>query len=754
MIAVLTVPLYAEKYYVSPSGSNANGTSWATAWSELGNINWNVLQPGDTIYLDGGATQMEYYPSYENQFVIGKSGAQGSPISIKLSDEPGRNGKVIIYGDRPIPLPYIYQPEGSYGYTRPRPTWNKLWGINLSGNSWIVIDGRKWSGITIARTDGGIDVWSDNVLVRNVEIYDTGFPIEDKDGHVGTVSPSSDPGAVGICGTNLTFERMIIHDNGEDAFRPGPVYNFKIKQSRMYIARMMPDGSNTFNYVNHCDGIQLYAGGENGPVLMEDCIFGPGLMQGLQLGGGQGMATHADNVTISNTLFFRNLHNIAAVDGTNPAGWNIENVTSVNSPGHCMILDGTGHVVKDSVLWKGDFYCSDQQPAVSGNYYNSVATVRTIGTQVSDLMFVNAGADDYALQQASPAYGKGSRVTSVARFFELFSNEGSDSAGVIQLSASSYSIWEASGNAVITVTRLGGSSGAVGIQYTTGNGTAQAGSDYTAKSGTLNWTDGESAGKTFTIAIINDSNIENSETVSLTLSNATGGAVLGSPGTAALTIVNDDVVSTDSSAPSRISAVRDGTGTDIDSISPGTELSANWNESTDSESGIKKYWYAIGTTAGATNVLGWTDNGVATSVTRTGLSLTAGTTYYFTVKAENGVSLQGTTANSDGQCYINTTGGRNELPKEKIIVKHQNLLRLSDFSNVRFQVTGTEGGSELRIYTLTGKLVRALTIGSGVGETNWDLLNEQGENIKPGIYLYTIADSFGNKKTGKLVISR
>ena len=112
--------------------------------------------------------------------------------------------------------------------------------------------------------------------------------------------------------------------------------------------------------------------------------------------------------------------------------------------------------------------------------------------------------------------------------------------GTLQFSLASFTVNENGGSALITVTRSGGSSGAVGVIYATGNGTAIAGSDYTAVSGTLSWPDGDTSNKTFSIPIINDSSYEGDETVNLMLSNPTGGTTLGSQSTAVLTIVEDD----------------------------------------------------------------------------------------------------------------------------------------------------------------------------------------------------------------------
>lgn len=93
--------------------------------------------------------------------------------------------------------------------------------------------------------------------------------------------------------------------------------------------------------------------------------------------------------------------------------------------------------------------------------------------------------------------------------------------------------------------------------------------------------------------------------------------------------------------------VNDGTSSDLDATTSLNTLSANWTASNDPNSGITKYWYAIGTTAGATNIVTWTDNSLNTSITKSGLSLTQGQTYYFSIKSVNGAGLT-SICNSDG----------------------------------------------------------------------------------------------------------
>ena len=81
------------------------------------------------------------------------------------------------------------------------------------------------------------------------------------------------------------------------------------------------------------------------------------------------------------------------------------------------------------------------------------------------------------------------------------------------------------------------SAGAVTVDYATADGTATAGADYTATSGTLTFAAGETA-KTVSVPVLDDAIDEGSETFTLTLSNATGARI--ADGEATGTIANDD----------------------------------------------------------------------------------------------------------------------------------------------------------------------------------------------------------------------
>ena len=109
-----------------------------------------------------------------------------------------------------------------------------------------------------------------------------------------------------------------------------------------------------------------------------------------------------------------------------------------------------------------------------------------------------------------------------------------------------------------TVSMSAASPLAVSVAYATANGTATAGSDYTASSGSLSFAAGET-NKTITINLLNDSLNESDETFSLSLSAPTN-ATLGSP-SSVITTLTDTLVATSSTVlPTGIENLRlDGT---------------------------------------------------------------------------------------------------------------------------------------------------------------------------------------------------
>ena len=116
---------------------------------------------------------------------------------------------------------------------------------------------------------------------------------------------------------------------------------------------------------------------------------------------------------------------------------------------------------------------------------------------------------------------------------------GQTANATIAFSDSIYYEFEDRGPATIKVTRSGITNTAVTVRYATGKGLATAGVDYTAQSGTLSFASGETT-KTFSIPFHDDGTPEGSETVEITLSNPSGGAVLGPLATARLYIQDNE----------------------------------------------------------------------------------------------------------------------------------------------------------------------------------------------------------------------
>jgi sugar lactone lactonase YvrE len=112
--------------------------------------------------------------------------------------------------------------------------------------------------------------------------------------------------------------------------------------------------------------------------------------------------------------------------------------------------------------------------------------------------------------------------------------------GQIQFSAAAYSAFEDQGTLTITATRTGGANGATSLTYTTEDGTAVAGKDYTQAGGVLSWADGDAAPKTFAVPIIDRGLATGSVNFSVTFAILSGVATLGMPSSAIVTITDND----------------------------------------------------------------------------------------------------------------------------------------------------------------------------------------------------------------------
>ena len=111
-----------------------------------------------------------------------------------------------------------------------------------------------------------------------------------------------------------------------------------------------------------------------------------------------------------------------------------------------------------------------------------------------------------------------------------------DAGGVIKFSSATYSSLEGT-NAIIKVFRTGGVASGVTVHLESSAGTATAGVDYTQVSTNLVFAAGET-NKTVNLPVAMDALVDTGETVNLTLTEASGGATLGEPNTAVLTLTD------------------------------------------------------------------------------------------------------------------------------------------------------------------------------------------------------------------------
>src|SRR6266568_5542059 len=304
-----------KNWYISKSGNNTIGDSWTNAWTDTTTINWNTVKPGDTLIIDGGTSTCsvspyDFQPSSPNPgvtcgqrysaFTIGQNN-----ITIERATTQGQNGTVTIDGGRDTPLPYCEQSS----YSTPN---GAAIGIDFANYLGVTIDGMSRSGIIIRGTQNGVRMGSGSGnTLRNIELFDNGYPTTHSFGY------NSDGNNILMGGQNNTYDRLLIHDGGQDQFHSDSSgyseAGSKIINSWMGAMRENPlfpgepfndiqaSGSNPG--CTHADGIQIFAPGTTmSGLTIDHDVFGPGVNQGVYPSD-SGTGTTFNNVTVTNTLF-------------------------------------------------------------------------------------------------------------------------------------------------------------------------------------------------------------------------------------------------------------------------------------------------------------------------------------------------------------------------------------------------------------------------------------------------------------------
>tara|TARA_Y100000748_G_scaffold231303_1_gene195320 strand:- start:319 stop:639 length:321 start_codon:yes stop_codon:yes gene_type:complete len=78
----------------------------------------------------------------------------------------------------------------------------------------------------------------------------------------------------------------------------------------------------------------------------------------------------------------------------------------------------------------------------------------------------------------------------------------------------------------------------------------------------------------------------------------------------------------------------------------------------------------------------------------------------------------------------------------------------STFTDGKLHFEGLPSTCVIKIYTVTGKLVKTIARnGNSAGLEEWDVRNDNGDKIAPGLYIYHIKAG-ANEFTGKFSVVR
>jgi len=239
--------------------------------------------------------------------------------------------------------------------------------------------------------------------------------------------------------------------------------------------------------------------------------------------GGLGIDLGADGVTSNDTTDTDTGANLLQ---------NFPVLTSVQSSGGSTTIQGSLKSTP-STKFQIDFYSNaGLDPSGNGEgalFFNT--------TEVT----TNGNGDATISVTFSNALPAGRAITATAtdpngNTSEFSAGDESAAGGSVHFTLANFQVIEDIGLATITVQRSGGSAGNLSVDYATEDGSAIAGQDYTATSGTLNFGNGETS-KTFQIPITDDGIPESSETVRVTLRTSAVES-LGSPDTMVIFILD------------------------------------------------------------------------------------------------------------------------------------------------------------------------------------------------------------------------
>jgi hypothetical protein len=524
-LALLASSVHAANWHVLQGGSG-NGTTWSSPFGTLAAAETAAAR-GDTIYVGDG--------SYSS-VTLNTANSGTTTITIRKATEAehgSATGWSSAHGDGIATLGTLTINSAYWvidGVTRAS--------VSAGHGFYISAPGTGSKGITFG--SGG-----NNCTIRYVEI----------EGNGGDGDGSGNDGIYDAAGAdNVTISYCSVHDTGRTSGLLRGTTGWIIEYS--YFARnesvsaehseswsIGVSNNITFRYniFEECDGTGL--------IVVLDETTGP-----------TGALIHGNTIidgTFSNGM-------ITTDTGSAWSGLRVYNNTIHNSTNASVDPDNGSDNFAQNNIWHGGSVSFGNTTHNYNWFYPASGTGgdqgEANGVLGSGDPFVDSAAGNFALDPSAAGSLPIDRGTNLGATYELDSagtTRGADGSwdigaleldqgggggnpGVLAFATDVYSVGEGDGTVTITVTRTGGSEGAVGVTYASSNGTAVSGSDYTAVNSTLSWADDETASKTFQVTITNDSDVEGNQAFTLTLTSPTGSATLGDTDTATVTIVDND----------------------------------------------------------------------------------------------------------------------------------------------------------------------------------------------------------------------
>lgn len=344
-------------------------------------------------------------------------------------------------------------------------------------------------------------------------------------------------------------------------------------------------------------------------------------------------------------------------------------------------------------------------------------------------------------------------------------------AGSFRFSTDKVSFPEGASNVSFSIQRYGGSKGSATVKYATADGTAKSGVRYNQATGAVTFADGETT-KVISLKFINNAIADPNETFTVALSEPTGGAVIGSPNTVSVTILDNDGGGGNSTTQTSSSA----SATSSSGAGPagGTVTFGAWAYALDESAGtVQITVIRKGSAASAITVDYATSQGTATSGinyndTKGTIAFAAGeTSKSFSVTLLDNVTIDGNKnltiklSNPTGGSILDNPGSvQLTVVDDEVNKSGTGAIMFSDTTYTAYQKDG--GSAIITVYRRAGYL-GAITVnyatndstaiaGSDYTSTSGTLTFAQGESNKT-FAIPIIAGKFVGSKRVNLTLS-